>query len=504
MNALLQVDGLSKAFGANRVLADVSFALKAGETLGLVGENGAGKSTLTNIIAGALKADSGVMMLDGNAYRPVDPAQARRMGVALAHQETAVFPDLTVAETILFGREPRGRTGLIRQDALHRRAAELIEEVGFPLSATRLVRELTAAERQMTEILRAVSERPRLLMLDEPTASLSAQESRNLFALIENLKRQGAGVLFISHRLDEVGAICDRVIVLKAGVLTLDAARGDFDREAMIRAMVGRKLADIFPPRPAQAERRPRLVVEEAGAPPGLKPISFRIGAGEILGFAGLEGQGQQPLARALAGIAPFKRGRLRLDDQEIRVSGPGAAIRAGIASIPDDRKLEGLALDMPLRANVSLFAILQRARFGFLPFKHERDFAEAARRRFAIRATSIEQPVRELSGGNQQKVVFAKWLSRPPKLLVLYEPTKGVDVAAKAEIYRLIGELAESGVAIALISSDMLELLGLSDRVSVLYGGAIVGSLTRAEASEEAIMRLAAGPATATSLVAA
>jgi ABC-type sugar transport system ATPase subunit len=503
MNALLQVDGLSKAFGTNRVLADVSFALKTGETLGLVGENGAGKSTLTNIIAGALKADAGGMMLDGTAYRPVDPAQARRMGVALAHQETAVFPDLTVAETILFGREPRGWIGLIRQDALHRRAAELIAEVGFSLSATRLVRELTAAERQMTEILRAVSERPRLLMLDEPTASLSAQESRNLFALIENLKREGTGVLFISHRLDEVGAICDRVIVLKDGALTLDAARGDFDRETMIRAMVGRKLADIFPPRPAQAERRPRLIVNEAWAP-GLKPISFRIGAGEILGFAGLEGQGQQPLARALAGIAPFKRGGLRLDDRDIRVSSPAAAIRAGIASIPDDRKLEGLALDMPLRANVSLFAILQRARFGFLPFKHERAFAEDARRRFAIRATSVEQPVRELSGGNQQKVVFAKWLSRPPNLLVLHEPTKGVDVAAKAEIYGLVGELAEAGAAIALISSDMLELLGLSDRISVLYGGAIIGSLTRAEASEEAIMRLAAGPATATPLVAA
>jgi len=282
--------------------------------------------------------------------------------------------------------------------------------------------------------------------------------------------------------------------VLKDGAVTLNSERNSLDRETLIRAMVGRKITDIFPHPRAEPERKPRLIVEQAVAP-GLQPITFTVGAGEILGFAGLEGQGQGPLARALAGVAPFKSGRVRLDTQDTRISSAAASVRAGIASIPDDRKLEGLALDMPLRANVSFFAVVERVRWGPLPFEDERAFAEAARERFGIRAASIEQMTRELSGGNQQKVVFAKWLSRVPKVLVLHEPTKGVDVATKTEIYRLVSNFAETGVAVVLISSDMLELIGLCDRINIMYGGAIVGSLAGAEATEEAILRLATGP---------
>jgi ABC-type sugar transport system ATPase subunit/ribose/xylose/arabinose/galactoside ABC-type transport system permease subunit len=502
MDALFQVNRLSKSFGANRVLSDTSFMLRAGETLGLVGENGAGKSTLSNIIAGALPYDAGAMKLDGQAYHPSSRSQARRMGVALAHQEPAVFPDLTVAEMILFGREPRGHAGFILQGALHRQVADLIDEIGFALIPTRLVRDLTVAERQMTEILCAVAERPRLLMLDEPTSSLSTLESREVAAMVERLKARGTGILFISHRLDEVLAICDRIVVLKDGTVTLDSERHGLDREALIRAMVGRKLTDIFPRRRAEPERKPRLIVEQAVAP-GLQPITFTVCAGEILGFAGLEGQGQGPLARALAGVAPFKTGRVRLDHQDMRISSAAASVRAGIASIPDDRKLEGLALDMPFRVNVSFFAVTERARWGPLPFEDERAFAEAARERFGIRSASIEQTTRELSGGNQQKVVFAKWLSRVPKVLVLHEPTKGVDVATKTEIYRQVSKFAETGVAVVLISSDMLELIGLCDRINIMYGGAIIGSLAGAEASEEAILRLATGPPAAVSATA-
>lgn len=494
--AVLTLSGVCKSFGANRVLKDVSFAVRPGEVLCLVGENGAGKSTLMHIIAGTFGADGGQLHLAGSFYRPGSPKAARAAGVALALQETSILPDLSVAENVFFGAEPRNRLGLIDQGALHRAATALFAALGFTMQADRLGGALSAAERQMIEIAKAVRLDPRVLILDEPTASLSAHEANLVLAVMRRLTALGTAVIFISHRLDEVMTAGDRAVVLKDGALTLDAPRGAFDRDALVKAMVGRTLTDIFPSRPGLIAGAPARFAVEAAAGRGLKPISFEVRAGEVVGFAGLEGQGQRPLAQALSGIAPFTSGRVLLDGGTVALKSPAAAIRAGIATIPDDRKQEGLALDLPIRINMSLFALSRHTRWGVLPLGREQAFAEAARQRFMIRSTTIDQPVRQLSGGNQQKVVFARWLAETPKVLVLYEPTKGVDVGAKTEIYKLVGELTERGVAVILISADMLELIGLCDRLNVLYEGAIHGQLHRSAFSEEEIMRLAAGPA--------
>ncbi|MDB5615528.1 MAG: hypothetical protein JWQ22_3181 [Devosia sp.] len=493
--ALLSLTGVSKSFGANKVLKGVSLSVQPGEVLCLVGENGAGKSTLMHIIAGTFSGNSGEIMLDGASYRPDSPKAARERGVALALQETSILPDLTAAENVFFGSEPRNRLGFIDQGALHRAAAALFFDLGFALQPDRLGGSLSAAERQMVEIAKAARLDPKLLILDEPTASLSAHEANLVLAVMRRLTVRGGAVIFISHRLDEVVAAGDRAVVLKDGVLTLDAVRGDFDRDALVRAMVGRTLTDIFPARPAVVETNPIRFRVEDGQAKGLKPISFFVRAGGVLGFAGLEGQGQRPLARALSGITAFKSGTVSLDGQSLALSSPAAAIGAGMASIPDDRKHEGLALDLPIKMNMSLFALSRQTQWGVLPLRAEREFAEAARERFMIRSTDIDQNVGQLSGGNQQKVVFPRWLANTPKVLVLYEPTKGVDVGAKTEIYKLVGELTDQGVSVILISADMLELIGLCDRINVLYEGAIVGGLGHSEFAKEEIMRLAAGP---------
>ena len=490
----LVVRGLSKAFGRNAVLRDVSFSLGAGETLALVGENGAGKSTLMNILSGGLPYDAGAVALDGADFRPARPADALRAGVAIAHQETAVVPDLTVAENIFFGDEPMSWLGLIRQRRMHAVCGELLAEFGFAIRPQALGSALSAAQRQMVEIAKAVRSRPRLLILDEPTASLSAPAARTVLRLMDGLKAQGASIIFISHRMSEIADAADRVIVLKDGELTLEAKRGDFDRDDLIQAMVGRKLANIFPPRPAIPSGAEIVLTVDRAASADLPPITFSVRRGEVLGVAGLEGQGQRALAAALSGSSPFLSGSVRLDGEALKLATPAAAIAAGVASIPDDRKHDGLALDLPIRMNMSLFALEDKSRFGFLPLASETRFGEQARRQFSIRSTDLDQPVRNLSGGNQQKVLFARWLARRPKLLVLYEPTKGVDVQTKSEIYHLIGALTAEGVGVVLISSDLLELIGLSDRIVTLYEGRISGEVARPDFSEEAIMRLAAG----------
>jgi ABC-type sugar transport system ATPase subunit len=490
---LIAVSGVSKAFGRNAVLKNVSFSLHAGEVLALVGENGAGKSTLMNILSGNLGYDSGAIMLEGRDYRPASPSDAIRRGIAIAHQETAIMPDLTVAENVYFRREPRNALRLIRQKQLHADCRRLMADLGFAIDPHRMARTLSAAERQMVEIARAIVHTPKVLVLDEPTASLSAQAANIVLALMAKLKAQGTSVIFISHRLSEIMDAADRVVVLKDGELTLEAKRGAFDRDDLIQAMVGRKLSNIFPPRPHLAAADTVLSLDKAGNS-ALPPIDLQVRRGEILGIAGLEGQGQKPLAEALCGAKPFTSGTVRLDGNALRLASTAAAIAAGIASIPDDRKHDGLALGLPIRMNMSLFAISGEAHFGMLPLALERDFGEAARKKFSIRSTDLEQPVGQLSGGNQQKVVFARWLANKPKLLVLHEPTKGVDIQSKSEIYHLVDELTRSSVSVILISSDLIELIGLSDRILTIYEGRITGEIGRADFSEERIMRLAAG----------
>lgn len=490
---LIAVAGISKAFGRNTVLKNVTFSLLPGEVLALVGENGAGKSTLMNILSGNLPYDSGTIALEGQDYRPASPSEAIRRGIAIAHQETAIMPDLTVAENIYFKREPRNAFGLIRQRRMHIDCRSLLADLGFSIEPLQMGRSLSAAGRQMVEIARAILQKPKVLVLDEPTASLSAQSAKTVLDLMARLKSSGTSVIFISHRLSEIMDAADRVVVLKDGEMTLEAERGAFDRDDLIQAMVGRKLSNIFPERPHISVAETMFQLEKA-ANGTLPPIDLSIRKGEILGIAGLEGQGQKPLADALCGIQPFTSGTVRIGNAAIRLATPAQAIAAGIASIPDDRKHEGLALGLPIRMNLSLFAISDQTRLGFLPLAREREFGEEARKRFSIRFTDLEQPVGQLSGGNQQKVVFARWLAHRPKLLVLYEPTKGIDIQSKSEIYHLIDELTRNGVSVLLISSDLLELIGLSDRILTLYEGRVSGEIDRADFSEEKIMRHAAG----------
>ena len=490
---LIAVSGVSKAFGRNAVLKNVSFSLFPGEVLALVGENGAGKSTMMNILSGNLGYDSGSISVAGRDYRPANPTEAIRRGIAIAHQETAIMPDLTVAENIYFRHEPRNALRLIRQGKMHADARRLIEEFGFSIDPRRLGRTLSAAERQMVEIARAVIRSPGVLVLDEPTASLSAQAANTVLDLMARLKANGTSVIFISHRMSEIMQAADRAVVLKDGDLTLEARRGDFDRDDLIQAMVGRKLSNIFPKRPQSAAVEIAFSLEQAGNT-SLPPMDLALRRGEILGIAGLEGQGQKPLSEALCGAAPFTSGRVILGGEVIRLNSTAAAIAAGIASTPDDRKHDGLALGLPIRMNMSLFAISGKTRFGFLPLAQEQQFGEDARKRFSIRSTNLEQPVGQLSGGNQQKVVFARWLANRPKVLVLYEPTKGVDIQSKSEIYHLIDELTRDGVSIIVISSDLIELIGLSDRILTLFERRITGEVERIDFSEEKIMRLAAG----------
>jgi len=489
IRTVLTASRIFKAFAQNQVLRDVTVTTARGEILALVGENGAGKSTLMNIIGGGLRHDRGVMTLDGKDYTPANPLEAMREGVAIAHQETAIIPDLTVAENVFFGREPRNPLGLIRQGALHRRCTQFLDQLGFAIAPDRLGFDLSAAELQMVEIARAISLDPKVLILDEPTASLSSKAAEQVLGLLRTLKARGISIVFISHRLGEVMEAADRAIVLKDGELTLDAKRGRFDRDDLIQAMVGRKLTNIFPSRPSLSPTAPlALNIEDAGNGE-LPPITMSVRQGEVLGIAGLEGQGQRELALALCGARPFRSGTVEIAGRSAKISSTAKAIALGIASIPDDRKRDGLALDLSVRANISLFALEEAARFGFLPLDTEKSFANEARARFAIKVDSLEQPVEQLSGGNQQKVVFARWLAHTPRVLVLAEPTKGVDIQTKSEIYQLISELTDKGVAVILISSDLLELIGLSDRIFTLYERRISARIKREDFSEEFIM---------------
>lgn len=491
---VLSLEGIDKAFGFNVVLRGVGFDLFAGEVLALVGENGAGKSTLMNIVSGSVPRDSGRMVLSGAPFDPRGPTDAMAKGVAIAHQETTIVPDLTVAENVFFGREPRNRLGLIRQGLMHRRCGTLMADLGFDIAPRRAGGRLSAAERHMVEIARAVLHEPSVLVLDEPTASLSARAADALVDLMGRLKARGTAIIFISHRLGEVLEAADRAVVLKDGAVTLDARRDSFDRDRLVRAMVGRTLTNVFAERPGVPGGASPILSLDRASTRSLPPISLTVRRGEILGIAGLEGQGQTPLAEALSGLRPFMSDKVELEGRPASIRSVADAVAAGIASIPDDRKTAGLALDLPIYMNMSLFAIGERSRFGFLPIAAERAFAQSARARFSIRSTDLGQPARQLSGGNQQKVVFARWLARLPKLLVLFEPTKGVDVRSKTEIYGLLGDLTAQGVAVILISSDLLELIGLSDRILTLYEGEVTAQIARPDFSEEAIMRHAAG----------
>ena len=492
---LLEMRGIGKAFPGVRALYDVDFTLVPGEVHALVGENGAGKSTLMKILAGAYVADEGEIRLDGRPVRFNGPQSALAAGIVTIYQELNLVPELSVAENIFLGDEPQlGSSAVIDWRSAHRRSAELLARVGISLDTHARVNTLGVGKQQLVEVAKALHRTPRLIVMDEPTASLGLAEIDELFRVIRELRSRGVSIVYISHRLDEIFALCDRVTVMRDGTVVDTRAVASSDVTTLVQLMVGRTLE--------RALRTPNPVTEttELLGVTGLtrrgvfEDVSFSVRRGEIYGLGGVVGSGRTEVARAIFGADRLDAGELRIEGRPVRITSPREAVQNGIAMLTEDRKAEGLVLGLPVRANVSL-AILDRiARaFGFIPPERERSLAQEFIASLHIRTPGPEQLAVNLSGGNQQKVVLAKWLAVQPKLLIFDEPTRGVDVGAKAEIYALIRALVAQGMAVIIISSELPELLSLSDRIGVLKRGRIVAELDAATTDEATVLAYAA-----------
>jgi rhamnose transport system ATP-binding protein len=480
----------------------VSLDLLPGEVHALVGENGAGKSTLVKIMAGVHQPDSGDIAVDGTPATIHDPVAARALGIAVVHQEPSLFPDLSVAENVYLAEPPRTKMGRIDWKTARRQAAGLFEQLDVRLDPASLVRGLSMADQQLIEIAKALSFDARALILDEPTASLSAHEVARLFSIVRRLRDRGVAVLFVGHRLHEIFEICERATVLRDGRHVITAPLSELTTADLIRHMVGRSVT-LFPKADATIGNT-LLEARNLGRTGEFEDISFRVRAGEIVGFAGLVGAGRTEIARSLFGITRPTAGEILIEDKPVAFGTPSDAMRAGIAYVPEDRHQNGLVLDFSITDNVSL-PILSRLfpRF-FLNRKRERALAADYIQRLSIRTRGTEQLVQALSGGNQQKVVIAKWLASNPRVLILDEPTRGIDIGAKVEVHRIISDLAASGLGIILISSELPEVIAMSDRILVLHEGRLTAEISRTEATEERIMYAATGEASAPAAIAA
>jgi rhamnose transport system ATP-binding protein len=486
---IVSVREVTKRFGGVAAVSDVSFALHPGEVVALAGENGAGKSTVKNIIGGILRPDTGRVDYAGGT-------DAKSAGVATIHQETSLFPDMTVAENIMIGRLRSGRSPVVRPARLRRLATPLLERVGAEFAAQAVVRDLSAGQRQLVEIAKALAAEPRAIVFDEPTASLNLAERALIMQVVEQLRLDGVAVLYISHYLEEITRLSQRVVVLRDGRVVADRPTAELDRPRLEALMIGRELAQGYPRMP---EPQPGIAlrVEELGDGTRVSGVSFEIAEGEVFGLAGLMGSGRTEVARAIFGLAG-KTGRIEIGGRRLRRASVAAAIEAGMAFVTEDRRREGLFLDRPIRESLSITDLpgISRLRpLGWLDHAGERRLTRRLSESVHLVARSgLDVPGGSLSGGNQQKVVLGKWLVHRPRLIILDEPTRGIDVGAKAEIYRILGELTSAGTSILLISSEMEEVLGLSHRVGVMHDGRLAGVLSRAEATQEAVIRLATG----------
>jgi ribose transport system ATP-binding protein len=479
----IEVSGISKAFAGVHAVRDVSFALGGGRVLGLVGQNGAGKSTLMNVIGGVVRPDDGVMRLGGAAYAPAGPAEAIRRGIVFIHQELNLFTNLTIAENIFIDRLPRRRIGplaLIDRAAMRERTRPLLDRVNLDLPPDTLVESLSPGERQLTEVAKALDLDAAIMIFDEPTTSLTARETERLFALIDRLKAGGKTMIYISHVLADVMALADDIAVLRDGELVATGPKETFDLDRMITLMVGRSIERFYPTRSAKPRADVALAVKNLAARGIVKDINLDLHHGEVLGLFGLMGSGRTELARMLFGLEPFDSGEIVVGD---RIAGPrGGARRRGMAFITENRREEGLLMNLPIADNIALAAL---PRFGATPLQvidRAGLFAAASAMADALRikTVSLDQPARNLSGGNQQKVVIAKWLLSEPSVFLMDEPTRGIDVAAKHEIYAIADRLAESGAAILFISSEIEELIAMCDRILVMSRGEVVGEFSR------------------------
>ena len=486
---------ITKRFPGVTALDDVSMSVRRGEIHALVGENGAGKSTLMNILGGNLQPDEGEIRLDGQPVRIASPIDANEKGVGFVHQESNLLDNLSVYENVFLGRErvlPLGRTD---RKGMCREIRESCQRLGYQLEPEQPVAELNLAERQSVEITRALRGRPRIRILDEPTPPQAEDEVARLFRIVRELRDEGVSSLYISHRLDEIMELADRVTVLKDGKLVGTLERGELDKDRMVNMMVGRVIEDIYPDR-SGVEFGPELLrVEDLTIPGKLNHVSFSVRAGEIVGLGGLEGQGQRTAVRAIFGDQRFSQGSISVDGTALKSGGIAGRIRSGVAYVTHDRRGEGLVLTQSIRKNSSLASLRHLCTpVGWVKEGQERAEVQEHMEGFQIKASSMEELVSHLSGGNQQKVMLTRWLMTKPRVLIIDEPTKGIDIGARMSIYQIIHQLTQTGIGILMLTSDMVELIGLSDRTLVFYEGGIVKELSRAEITEERVMKAASG----------
>ncbi|MFD1845768.1 sugar ABC transporter ATP-binding protein [Arthrobacter flavus] len=497
--ALLSLVGAAKTFGPVVALADGTVEIRPGEIHGLVGENGAGKSTLVKILAGVHTPDGGRFTVSGAEVSFRNVGDSKAAGISVIYQEPTLFPDLTVAENIFIGRQPKGALGLISRSAMRRAAADLFSELGVPIDPDRPAEGLSIADQQIIEIAKAISLNAKILVMDEPTAALSGVEVDRLFTVARNLRDAGSGILFISHRFDEVFGLCDRITVMRDGQYINTHNTADITVEAVVREMVGRDIAALYPKEEA-AIGDTVLQVDHLSRAGVFSDISFEVKAGEIVALAGLVGAGRTEVARAIFGIDGYDAGSVQMNGHALKSRDPRAAIDAGIGFVPEDRRNQGLVMELSVERNAVLTLRNSLAKRGIIRGKDERAAAALWTKRLQVKAGSPEHPVSTLSGGNQQKVVLAKWLATEPKLLIIDEPTRGIDVGTKSEVHRLVSELAGRGIAILMISSELPEVLGMADRVLVMHEGRISAELDRASATPETVMHAAtATPESAT-----
>lgn len=494
-DTVLKISNVTKSFGQVAALKSMRLDVRRGRVHTLLGENGAGKSTLMKILAGVHNATSGEITLDGQPYRPANPQQASALGLAIVFQELSLCNNLTVAENILATREPRS-FGFINDKALVTRAKAIVADLGLPIDVTEKVGNLSIAQRQLVEIAKGLSHEAKVVILDEPTSSLSDSEAEILFDIIGRLKSRGVAVIYISHRMEEIMRLSDDITVIRDGEYVSTHDRNEVTIEALIALMVGRRMEEIYPPpsHERSTQGAPMLAVENLTRQGEFADISFAVGAGEILGFFGLVGSGRSEVMNALFGMKNAE-GVVRLDGKDVRFVSPAEAIARGIGFVTENRKEEGLVLGHSVGWNISMAALPNfTGPFGFTRGGAERKAAAAEVGRLAIKTHSLDTPAGALSGGNQQKIVLAKWLLTRPKVLILDEPTRGVDVGAKFEIYKIIRQLAAEGTAILLISSELPEVLGMSDRVVVMHEGVIGATLSGTDLTPETIMAHATG----------
>ncbi len=487
---ILSLRGIHKSYGPIKVLHGVDLDIHPGEVVALLGENGAGKSTLSNIISGTVQPSAGEMTWLGRAYAPANPRAAMDEGVGMIHQELKLLPKLSIAENVFVGRYPL-RSGRIDRKAMEERARSGLRRLGLEISPDRLVEGLSTGKQQLIEIAKALTLNARLLILDEPTAALGGEETQLLFQQIERLKADGVGIIYISHRLEEIRQIADRIVVMRDGAKVQEFDSGDVPIRTIVEAMVGRSLERMFPALPVPSEEVALEVRDLTSPSNAFRNISFSVRKGEVFGVAGLMGAGRTELVRAITGADPISGGEVLLHGKAVTPRSPIDAIRNGIVLVPEDRKLQGVVLDHSIAENIAYANLGEISRNGWISSRRIREFADEFIRKFGVKGRG-GQNAGELSGGNQQKVVLAKWLARKPEVVVLDEPTRGIDVGARSSIYDLIIDLARQGVAVIVVSSDLEEVLGVSSRIMVMAQGKQAGILNREDANDVSVMELA------------